>query len=65
MKAITGEQQLVKILLEEYIGRIKGTQPMIQRSMGIAYEAGVRDALLWVRKYNESMTVKPKVLEGV
>lgn len=43
----------VRGFLETYDKRITGSQPYVKAAQRIAYEAGVRDALAWVRKFNE------------
>lgn len=58
-ETLTGTQVLIRELTSKYDEHLGDTQPMLKRSMVIAYQKGVSDALEWVRKYNQ--TVKPNL----
>ncbi len=46
--------KVISKLVGDYATGIRGKQPFIGKTMEIAYEKGVRDALEWVRAFNEA-----------
>lgn len=53
--------QKVKLdLLEKYKSKIKGSQPLIQNCMLVAYEAALNDCFQWV--YEKNQESKPLIV---